>query len=120
MWYFNPPKWPLGNISRMNEYSLPEVVEEASRRSRPLGAENAFFCGPFGAEEGTFPFSARSERKEGRGRAAKGPETEKSPPESFDFSGRWNIVTGPVPDLRKLGTDRLEQSEQENRCWNEG
>ena len=44
MWYFNPPKWPLGNISRMNEYSLPEVVEEASRRSRPFGAENAFFC----------------------------------------------------------------------------
>lgn len=44
MWYFNPPKWPLGNISRMNEYSLPEVVEEASRRSQPLGAENAFFC----------------------------------------------------------------------------
>ena len=44
MWYFNPPKWPLGNISRMNEYSLPEAVEEASRRSRPLGAENAFFC----------------------------------------------------------------------------
>lgn len=44
MWYFNPPKWPLGNISRMNGYSLPEVVEEASRRSRPLGAENAFFC----------------------------------------------------------------------------
>ncbi len=43
MWYFNPPKWPLGNISRMNGYSLPEVVEEASRRSRPLGAENAFF-----------------------------------------------------------------------------
>ena len=43
MWYFNPPKWPLGNISRMNEYSLPEVVGEASRRSRPLGAENAFF-----------------------------------------------------------------------------
>lgn len=43
MWYFNPPKWPLGNIFRMNEYSLPEVVEEASRRSRPLGAENAFF-----------------------------------------------------------------------------
>ena len=44
MWYFNPPKWSLGNISRMNEYSLPEVVEEASRRSWPLGAENAFFC----------------------------------------------------------------------------
>lgn len=44
MWYFNPPKWPLGNISRMNEYSLPEVVGEASRRSRPLGAENAFFA----------------------------------------------------------------------------
>lgn len=43
MWYFNPPEWPLGNISRMNEYSLPEVVGEASRRCRPLGAENAFF-----------------------------------------------------------------------------
>lgn len=44
MWYFNPPKWHLGNISRMNGYSLPEVVGEASRRCRPLGAENAFFC----------------------------------------------------------------------------
>lgn len=43
MWYFNPPKWPIGNISRMNEYSLPEVVEEASRLCQPLSAENAFF-----------------------------------------------------------------------------
>jgi len=43
MWYFNPPKLPLGNISRMNGYSLPEVVGEASRRCQPLSAENAFF-----------------------------------------------------------------------------
>lgn len=44
MCYSNPPKWPLGNISRMNGYSLPEVVGEASRLCRPLGAENAFFA----------------------------------------------------------------------------
>lgn len=44
MCYSNPPKWPLGNISRMNEYSLPEVVGEAPAAVGRLARKMRFFA----------------------------------------------------------------------------
>ena len=43
MWYFNPPKWPLGNISRMNEYSLPKSWERPPAAVGRLARKMRFF-----------------------------------------------------------------------------